>query len=72
MADNDEVLKDAADQRSCVMTISSGQADWQSLDKLNRLLDEGWRIAGINPSLERLPGVVKCLAFFVDLKKPPM
>ena len=53
------------------MTIFGGQADTQSIAQLNRLLDEGWRIAGINPSLRRLPGVVAVQAFVVDLKKRP-
>lgn len=53
------------------MTIFGGQADEQSIAQLNRLLDEGWRIAGINPSLRRLPGVVAVQAFVVDLTKRP-
>ena len=53
------------------MTIFDGQADEQSIAQLNRLLDEGWWIAGINPSLRRLPGVVAVQAFVVDLTKRP-
>lgn len=58
-----------ADQLTCLMTVFDGQADRQSLDRLNRLLDEGWRIAGINPSLQRLPGVGTFQAFIVELEK---
>jgi len=58
------------EERICLMTLVDGEADRQSLDNLNRLLDEGWRIAGINPSLQRLPGVGNFKAFVVDLKKP--
>jgi hypothetical protein len=57
-------------ERSCLMTVVDGRADGQSLAQLNRLLDEGWRIAGINPSLQRLPGVGNFKAFMVDLTKP--
>lgn len=56
--------------RSCLMTVFEGQADDRSLAQLNRLLDEGWRIAGINPSLQRLPGVGNFKAFMVELTKP--
>ena len=59
-----------AEEHSCLMTTFQGRADSQSLVKLNRLLDEGWRIAGINPSLERLPGVGNFKAFIVELTKP--
>ncbi len=53
----------------CLMTLFEGRADQQSLDQLNRLLDEGWRIAGIDPSLQRLPGVGNFRAFLVELKR---
>lgn len=59
-----------AEERTCLMTVSEGRADGQSLAQLNRLLDEGWRIAGINPSLQRLPGVGNFKAFLVELTKP--
>jgi len=59
-----------AEERMCVMTIFDGRADSQSLAELNRLLDLGWRIAGINPTLQRLPGVGNFKAFVVELKKP--
>jgi len=59
-----------AEEGICLMTVSEGRADSQSLVKLNRLLDEGWRIAGINPSLQRLPGVGNSKAFLVELTKP--
>ena len=59
-----------AEERSCLMTVFGGRADSQSLIQLNRLLDEGWRIAGINPSLQRLPGVGNLKAFIVELTKP--
>ena len=51
--------------------VFQGQADRQSLDQLNRLLDEGWRIAAINPSLQRLPGTGNFKAFTIDLMKRP-
>ena len=54
----------------CLMTIFDGRADRQSLDQLNRLLDEGWRISGIDPTLQRLPGVGNFKAFVVELMKP--
>ena len=38
-----------AEQRMCLMTVYAGRADSQSLAELNRLLDEGWRISGIDP-----------------------
>ncbi len=60
-----------AEERMCVMTIFDGRADSQSLAELNRLLDLGWRIAGINPRLQRLPGVGNFKAFVVELKKTP-
>lgn len=59
-----------ADERSCIMTVFGGRADSQSLAQLNRLLDEGWRIAEIDPSLQRLPGVGNFKAFMVELTKP--
>ena len=58
-----------AEERSCLITLSEGRADSQSLAQVNRLLDEGWRIAGINPSPQRLPGVGNFKAFFVELTK---
>ena len=42
-----------AEQRMCLMTVYDGRADSQSLAELNRLLDEGWRISGIDPTLHR-------------------
>jgi hypothetical protein len=59
-----------AEERVCLMTVFEGKADSQSLDQLNHLLNEGWRIAGINPSLQRLPGVGNFRAFVVELRKP--
>jgi len=59
-----------SEERRCLMTVFGGRADSQSLDKLNQLLDEGWRIAGINPSLQPLPGTGNAKAFVVELKKP--
>jgi len=59
------------EERVCLMTMFDGRADRQSLDELNRLLDQGWRIAGINPTLQRLPGVGKFKAFIVEVMKPP-
>jgi hypothetical protein len=59
-----------AEERMCLMTMFDGRADRQSLDQLNRLIDERWRIAGINPSLQRLPGVGNFKAFIVELIKP--
>jgi hypothetical protein len=59
-----------AEERMCLMTMFDGRADRQSLDQLNRLIDEGWRIAGINPSLQRLPGVGNFKAFIVELIDP--
>ena len=58
-----------AEERACLMTVFEGRADSQSLDQLNRLLDDGWRIAGINPALQRLPGVGGFPAFVVELMK---
>lgn len=58
------------DERACVMTIFGGQADSQSINQLNRLLDEGWRVSGIDPALQRLPGIVNVKAFLVKLIKP--
>lgn len=58
-----------SEERTCLMTVFDGRADSQSLDQLNRLLDRGWRIAGINPSLQRLPGVGNFKAFVVELMK---
>ena len=43
--------------------VFDGRADRQSLEQLNRLLDEGWRISGIDPTLQRLPGVGNFKAF---------
>jgi hypothetical protein len=60
-----------AEQRMCLMTVYAGRADSQSLAELNRLLDEGWRISGIDPSLHRVPGVGNFKAFVVELMKPP-
>jgi hypothetical protein len=59
-----------AEERLCLMTLFDGRADSQSLDKLNRLLDEGWRIAQIDPSLQRLEGAGNFKAFIVVLMKP--
>ena len=58
------------EERACLMTVFDGRADSQSLAQLNRLLDEGWRISGINPSLQRLPGVGNFKAFIVELTRP--
>ena len=58
------------EERTCLMTVFQGQADSQSLAKLNALLDEGWRIAAIDPSLQRLPGVGNGKAFVVELVNP--
>jgi hypothetical protein len=58
------------EERICLMTLFAGRADSQSLDKLNRLLDEGWRIAAIDPSLQRLGGVGNFKAFIVELMRP--
>ena len=44
-----------AEERMCLMTVYAGQADSQSLAELNRLLDEGWRISGIDPTLSNYP-----------------
>ena len=57
--------------RPCLMTMFGGQADGQSIAKLNQLLDEGWRVAGINPWPRRLPGIVAVDAFVVELAKEP-
>lgn len=54
----------------CLMTLFDRRADRQSLDQLNGLLDEGWRIAGIDPALQRLDGVGKFQAFIVELMRP--
>ena len=51
------------------MTLFDGQADNQSLHELNRLLDEGWRIAGINPTQHRVQGAANSRAFIVELSK---
>ncbi len=59
-----------AENRSCLMTLFDRRADRQSLDQLNRLLDEGWRIAGIDPTLQRLEGVGNFKAFIVELMRP--
>jgi len=59
-----------AEERTCLMTIFGGQADDQSLRQLNGLLDEGWRIAGIDPSLRAVPGIGNVKAFVVELMKP--
>ncbi len=59
-----------SDERACLMTMFGGRADRQSLDELNKLLDDGWRIAGINPALQRLPGVGNFKAFVIELMKP--
>jgi len=61
--------KHMAEERLCLITLFDGRADWQSLDQLNRLLDEGWRIAGINPSLRKLEGVGNMKGFMVELKR---
>lgn len=58
------------EERICLMTVFNGRADSQSLSQLNRLLDEGWRISGIIPELQRLPGVGNFKAFVVELVKP--
>ncbi len=59
-----------AEELMCLMTIFDGRADSQSLAELNRLLDEGWRISGIDPTLQRLSGVGNFKAFLVELMKP--
>jgi hypothetical protein len=58
------------EERTCLMTVFEGIADSQSLAELNRLLDEGWRIAAIDPSLQRLPGAGNIESFVVELMKP--
>jgi hypothetical protein len=58
-----------AEERLCLMTLFAGRADRQSLDKLNQLLEEGWRIAEIDPSLQRLEGAGNVKAFIMVLKK---
>ena len=58
------------ENRLCLMTLFDRRADRQSLDQLNRLLDEGWRIAGIDPTLQRLDGVGNFKAFLVELMRP--
>ena len=57
------------EERTCLMTMSDGLADNQSLAELNRLLDEGWRVASIDPSLQRLPGAGNADCFVVELTK---
>jgi len=57
-------------ERTCLMTVFGGQADDQSLRQLNGLLDEGWRIDGIDPSLQPVPGMGNVKAFVVELMKP--
>jgi hypothetical protein len=57
------------EERLCLMTIVDGRADNQSLSQLNQCLNDGWRISGINHSLQRLPGVGNMKAFFVELTK---
>jgi len=52
------------------MTVFDHRADSQSVDELNRLLDDGWRIAGIDPSLQPVPGTGNVKAFVVELMKP--
>jgi hypothetical protein len=59
-----------AEERLCLMTLFGGRADRQSLDQLNQLLDEGWRVAAIDPSLQRLEGAGNVKAFFVELMRP--
>jgi hypothetical protein len=59
-----------AEERICLMTLFDGRADRQSLVQLNQLLDEGWRIAGIDPTLHRLPGVGHFKAFVIELMRP--
>jgi hypothetical protein len=59
-----------AERTMCVMTLFDRRADRQSRDQLNRLLDEGWRIAGIDPNLQRLEGVGNFKAFLVELTRP--
>jgi hypothetical protein len=59
-----------AEERICLMTLFDGRADRQSLVQLNQLLDEGWRIAGIDPTLRRLPGVGHFKAFIIELTRP--
>jgi hypothetical protein len=63
--------KTMAEDRMCLMTVFQGRADSQSLGQLNKLLDDGWRIAGIDPSLQRLPGVGNFMAFIVELTRQP-
>jgi hypothetical protein len=59
-----------SEEHVCLMPLFAGQADRQSLDELNRLLDEGWRIAGIDPTLQPMGGVGNYKAFFVRLMRP--
>lgn len=58
------------EESACLMTMFDGRADRQSLDELNKMLDDGWRIAGINPSLQRLPGMGNFKAFVIELMRP--
>jgi hypothetical protein len=57
--------------RTCLMTVFAGRADSQSISQLNQLLDDGWRIAGIDPSLQRMPGLANFKAFIVELTRQP-
>lgn len=59
-----------SEERICLMTVFGGRADGQSLDELNRLLDQAWRIASINPTLQPVPGSGNAKAFVVELMKP--
>lgn len=59
------------EERVCLMTLFAGRADRQSLQELNQLLDDGWRLAGIDPTPQRLPGVGNFKAFMVELTRHP-
>ena len=58
-----------AEERNCLMTMFGSRADSQSLRQFNHLLDTGWRIAQITPTLQRLPGAVKVDAFVIELTR---
>jgi hypothetical protein len=59
------------EERTCLMTLFDGLADSQSLAELNRLLDEGWRVASIDPTLQRLPGAGNVDCFVEEMTKNP-
>jgi hypothetical protein len=62
--------KTMTEEHTCLMTVFAGRADSQSLAELNRLLDEGWRAAAIDPSLQPLPGLGNVKVFSVELMRP--